>query len=339
MANTNVPDTGNQPQAPQQLPALGPTPTVEPTETDPTGTATSSGKTNSKFDFQMPETPDNSQTIQDRWNAANEMRPDIKPTDIDNVGYYDRTYLTDLATQQIEAARQQYNQQIDRTMDTQAADLNRAIADAQGQFQTQQGQIAANEQRALDNAALYAEARGDKGGLGLAQYNSIQNTAAQNKLAVSQAQTKLATDTARQISDLRAQGEFDKADKMLELTQTYLSELRAIEEYAASYNLNVDQINTAIAEWEAEFNRASEQYLASWEQAMMEYTGGFANGMTTYQAQQQTLETQAQLALSLIQSGINPDKLSESQLAALAQVYGMSREEIIAVYKKYKKKK
>ena len=35
-----------------------------------------------------------------------------------------------------------------------------------------------------------------------------QNNAAQNRLAVNQAQTKLATDTARQVEDLRAQGEF-----------------------------------------------------------------------------------------------------------------------------------
>lgn len=63
--------------------------------------------------------------------------------------------MVDMATQQVELARQQYNQQIDQSMDTNAADLNRALADAQGQFQTQQNQIAANEMNALDNAALY----------------------------------------------------------------------------------------------------------------------------------------------------------------------------------------
>ena len=136
-----------------------------------------------------------------------ELNPSYEEKTIDRVQKYDKQPMVDMATQQIELARQQYNQQINQSMDTNAADLNRAIADAQGQFQTQQNQITANEMNALDNAALYAEARGDKGGIGYAQYNNIQNTAAQNRQAVSQAQTKLATDTARQIADLRAKGE------------------------------------------------------------------------------------------------------------------------------------
>ena len=45
-----------------------------------------------------------------------------------------------------------------------------------------------------------------------------------------QAQTKLSTDTARQIADLRAQGEFEKADALLELNQTYLSKLMEIQQ-------------------------------------------------------------------------------------------------------------
>lgn len=335
---------------PYQPPAPGGDPTTDPPTTDPPpggggggggggGSRGGGGKKPENFTFRMPSTPSDASLIRGRWDAAERMRPDIDEANIDRINYYDRTYLTDLATQQIEAARQQYNNQINQAMDTQAAGLNRALADAQGQFRNQQNQVAANEQQAMNNAALYAQARGDQGGIGLAQYNSIQNTAAKNKLAVSQAQTKLATDTARQISDLRAQGEFEKADKMLELTQTYLSELRQIEEYAANYNLSVDQMNTAIAEWEAEFNRSTAQYMASWEQAMMQYTGGFADGTTTYQAQQETQQAQAQLAMSLIQSGVNPNKLSSTQLAALQQVYGMSRSQIIALYKQSKKKK
>ena len=273
-----------------------------------------------------------------RRAAVEGIAPDTDPASLDRVNYYDRQYLTDLATEQIEAARQQYNNQIDRSMDTQAAQLNRALTDAQGQFQVQQNQIAANEQNALDNAALYAEARGDRGGIGQAQYNSIQNTAAQNRLAVSQAQTKLATDTARQISDLRAQGEFERADKMLELTQTYLSELRAIEQYAANYNLSVDQMNTAIAEWEADFNRATEQYAANFELSLANLTGAFADGTPTYQASQDMLNAQASLALSMIQAGVKPTRLSSSQLAALAQAYGMDQTAINALYLRAKKK-
>lgn len=255
------------------------------------------------------------------------------PAAIDRVNYYDKQPLVDYMTGEIDAARQQYNNQINNAMDTQARDLNRALADAQGQFQTQQNQVDAAEMQALDNAALYAEARGDKGGIGQAQYNSIQNNAARNKLAVSQAQTKLATDTARQISDLRAQGEFERADKMLQLTQQYLSELRQIEQYAANYNLNVDQINTAISEWEYEYNQAAKQFAVNTELSLAELTGAFSNGMSTYKARQATQAATAELALSLIQAGVKPTQLSPTQLGALADYYGMSQTAINALYK------
>ena len=263
-----------------------------------------------------------------------ELNPSYEEKTIDRVQKYDKQPMVDMATQQIELARQQYNQQINQSMDTNAADLNRAIADAQGQFQTQQNQITANEMNALDNAALYAEARGDKGGIGYAQYNNIQNTAAQNRQAVSQAQTKLATDTARQIADLRAKGEFDKADKALELAQTYLSELRQIEEYAANYNLSVDQINTAISEWEAEFNNANRQFADNYELTLAQLTGKFSNGMSTKDALDTLNQNTAKIALSMLEAGVEPTKLSPKQLAALAEVYGMDQSSINNYFKK-----
>ena len=281
---------------------------------------------NTKLDIPEP-TPD------DPAKRA-ELNPSYEEKTIDRVQKYNKQPMVDMATQQIELARQQYNQQINQSMDTNAADLNRAIADAHGQFQTQQNQITANEMNALDNAALYAEARGDKGGIGYAQYNNIQNTAAQNRQAVSQAQTKLATDTARQISDLRAKGEFDKADKALELAQTYLSELRQIEEYAANYNLSVDQINTAISEWEAEFNNANRQFADNYELTLAQLTGKFGNGMSTKDALDTLNQNTAKIALSMLDAGVEPTKLSPKQLAALAEVYGMDQRSINNYFKK-----
>lgn len=285
----------------------------------------------------IPETDEAAQ-LEQRQQLSAEINPEAEPAEIDRVNKYDKTPLEENLNQQIEAARQQYNNQVDNAMDTQARDLNRALADAQGQFQTQQNQVTANEMNALDNAALYAEARGDRGGIGQAQYNSIQNTAAQNRLAVSQAQTKLATDTARQISDLRAQGEFERADKMLALTQQYLSELRQIEEYAANYNLNVDQINTAISEWEYNYDQAARQFATNTELSLAQLTGTFANGVSTYEASQTLLANTAQLALSLIQAGVKPTRLSADQLSALAEYYGMDQTSINAYYKKANKK-
>lgn len=262
-----------------------------------------------------------------------ELNPEWEKAQIDRVNYYDKQPLVDLMNQEIDAARAQYNNQIDNSMDTAARDLNRALADAQNAFQTQQNQITAEEMQAQDNAALYAEARGDKGGIGQAQYNSIQNTAAQNRLQVRNAQTKLATDTARQISDLRAQGEFERADRMLELTQKYLSELRQIEEYAANYNLSVDQINTAIAEWEYNYNQAAQQFATNTELSLAQLTGAFNNGTPTYAAKRETDKSLADLALNLIQAGVRPDQLTSAQLGALAEVYGMGQTGINQFYK------
>ena len=121
------------------------------------------------------------------------------------------------------------------------------------QFQTQQNQVDINEARALDNQALYAEARGDRGGIGQAQYAQIQATAMTNRRAINTARTQLSTDTARQITDLRAQGEFEKADALLELTQNYLTQLIDLEKWGAEFNLDVDKFNTQIRQWQAEY--------------------------------------------------------------------------------------
>ena len=320
--NGNKGNTGNTGDKGDNDPPKDP----EPPKGGYTPPAVPSYDENTKLD--IPE-----QTPVDPAKRA-ELNPSYEEKTIDRVQKYDKQPMVDMATQQIELARQQYNQQINQSMDTNAADLNRAIADAQGQFQTQQNQITANEMNALDNAALYAEARGDKGGIGYAQYNNIQNTAAQNRQAVSQAQTKLATDTARQISDLRAKGEFDKADKALELAQTYLSELRQIEEYAANYNLSVDQINTAISEWEAEFNNANRQFADNYELTLAQLTGKFSNGMSTKDALDTLNQNTAKIALSMLEAGVEPTKLSPKQLAALAEVYGMDQSSINNYFKK-----
>lgn len=280
---------------------------------------------NTKLNIKTAD-PADQQRLREALSA--ELNPEVDPAHVDRVDYFDKQPLIDNLTQEIEAARQQTNTAIDRNVDTQALALQRALAEAQGQFQTQQNQVTAQEMNALDNAALYAEARGDKGGIGQAQYNAIQNTAAQNRFNIQQAQTKAATDMAQQISDLRAQGEFERADKMLAVTQQYLQELRQIETFAAEFNLNVDQLNTAISEWEQEFDQNVRQYRTSTEMSLAQLTGKFSNGTPTYEAQQTALETTAQLALSLLQAGVKPTQLSPVQLSALAEYYGMNQSSI-----------
>jgi hypothetical protein len=229
-----------------------------------------------------------------------------------------------MLNQGYDLARQQYNLGIDNAMNQQALDLNRALSDAQRMYQTQRNQVAADERNALDNAALYAEARGDKGGIGQAQYTSIQNAAAQNRLAVSQAQTQLATDTYRQIADLRAQGEFQRADKMLELAQAHLAELRQIQQYAQQYNLSKEQLDQALADWKAAYQNATAQYTNSMNAADAALTGAYISGSSLAQGAQSTSKALADLAIGLLQQGVSMSQLSPAQRSALAETYGMT---------------
>lgn len=234
------------------------------------------------------------------------------------------------------AAQEQAKAQADYAVEKGVTDLQRAEEDARQQFQTERNQIAAAQAKASDNQALYNERRGDRGGIGAAQYDSIANTAAQNQLAVNQAQVKLSTDTARQIADLRAQGEFEKADKLLQLSQTYLQQLINIQQWASEFNLSVDQFNKQLEQWNNEFelkvadligNYRGASTLAaqqldlqrqqtSFDNAYKEASlTGIYNGQPTLQAQAQYAEA----AIALAQAGIMP---SESQLQALYELYG-----------------
>ena len=174
--------------------------------------------------------------------------PNVEP--IDHISTEEQETLL---SQKTEAEQEQQTAIIDHATEQGITELQRAEEDAQEQFQTQRDQIDREEAKALDNQALYAEARGDRGGIGQAQYGAVQNTAAQNRLAVSRAQTKLATDTARQIADLRAEGEFKKADALLTLTQQHLSMLMELKTWAAETNLDVDMFNASLRQWEADF--------------------------------------------------------------------------------------
>ena len=193
-------------------------------------------------------------------------------------------------------------------------ELMRNVEDAKKAFQTQRNQVNADEARALDNQVLYAEARGDRGGIGQAQYGAIQNTAAVNRLAVNQAETKLQTDTNRQIADLRAQGEFTKADKLLQIAQNYQSQLMNLEMWASEQNLSVQEFNAGLVQWQAEYQRSVAQLLADTELSAANMTGAFSTGQRTYQARQADREMLANAAASLVQAGVAP---TTEQLNAL----------------------
>lgn len=172
----------------------------------------------------------------------------------------DTSGLKSMLDQWQRSAISQSNNKIDYTVQKAVADLQRALEDAQPQFQSQAASIAVDERQGMDNSALYSELRGDRGGIGQSQYNEIQATAARNRQAVQQAQVKLSTDTARQIEDLRAQGEFEKADAALQVSQTYLSKLTELEQWAAEYNLSADQFEAGLQQWQADYALSMAQF-------------------------------------------------------------------------------
>ena len=193
-------------------------------------------------------------------------------------------------------------------------ELNRNLQDAKGKFQTQRDQVDADEARALDNQVLYAEARGDRGGIGKAQYGGIQNTAANNRAAVNSAEVKLTNDTNRQIADLRAKGEFEKADKVLEISNKYLTELQNLEKWAKEKNVGVQEFNAKLSEWQNEYALDVSKYLTDTELKAADLAGAFPNGAATADYRNAVNNRYANAAKAMMSAGIVP---SAEQLSAL----------------------
>ena len=215
---------------------------------------------------------------------------------------------------------------VDRAVRQGVNELAQAERDAAEQFQTQQNQIDIDEARAKDNQALYAEVRGDRGGIGAAQYDSIMNTAARNRQAVNSARTRLASDTAREMAQLRAQGEFEKADALLGVTQQYLAQLMSLERWGMQYDLSVDQFNARLAQWLAAYRMqlrqldiSQSQWQQQWEFGQRQYADSQA---------EKERQIRAGAAQTILGAGVMP---SESQLAALGLTRQQARDYLTAV--------
>ena len=208
------------------------------------------------------------------------------------------------------AAQAQAERQIDYATAQGVAALERAREDAAAQYQTQRDQAAKYGRNAMDNAALYAELRGDRGGIGLAQYNAVQNAAEENRLAVDAAQIKMATDTDRQIADLRTQGEFAKANQVLEISQAYLQQLMSLEQWAAEYNLSAAKFQETVRQWEQEFALSVGQVTGSYQ------------GQTTLAAKKYSDSLLAESGSALLSAGVMPNS---EQLAAMGLTQAQAR--------------
>jgi hypothetical protein len=143
--------------------------------------------------------------------------------------------------------------------------LLRARREAEDRYAEQRRQAAYDERQGLDNSALYAELRGDDGGVGRAQYDAVQAEAAGRRQTIADAQTRLAYDTQEKIASLRAEGEYKKADRLLALTQTYLKELSDMQKWAAEYNLSQQKLAQSVREWQSEFALKKANLMGSYE--------------------------------------------------------------------------
>lgn len=221
-------------------------------------------------------------------------------------------------------------------------ELQRAQEKTNQQLQEQRNQAAIQGANARDNQALYAEARGDRGGIGAAQYDAVMNNTAQIQASINQQQTTVANDTARQIADLRAKGEYEKADALLELSQQYLSQLMSWQQWALSYNMDVAQFNRQI-EQDAQnyaFKVASltgyyngmptldyQQYLndQAWKERQWDYNVAADEWDRQYKLQQYQDEQTEQLAkvgMSLLSEYGSLDAVPENARAAMQAYYG-----------------
>lgn len=223
-----------------------------------------------------------------------------------------------------ESAAAQSDSRIDAAVQQAVTNLQQTLEDAQPKFREQAESIAWDERQAMDNSALYAELRGDRGGIGRAQYDAIQNTAAVNRNAVRAAQNQLATDTGRQIAALRAEGEFEKADAALDLTQQYLEKLVALEQWGAEFGLDTAQFQAELMQWEKEYQLALQKLQLSREQWNAEM--GLKEQQFHYSVQSETNGQLAQMGKALLGAGVMP---TGEQLAAMGMTASQATEQLI----------
>lgn len=273
-----------------------------------------------KKDKTPPKTETPEEALRRSWSRAAESTKriagdaELPEAKLPRIGHVDEETQRRMLEQINAAAGEQAEKRIDYATGQAVSELERAEEDAAAKFQTQRNRISAEELRALDDQALYAEARGDRGGIGQAQYGAVRNAAAVNRMAVDREQMKLSTDTARQIADLRAKGEFEKADKLLELTQSHLSELMTLKRWAEETNMSADEFNAKLAQWEADFALAAKKYRTDTELAVGKLTGALSDGTLTLEGLEAHREQLVKAGEAMMAAGLVP---TEAQLEAM----------------------
>ena len=118
------------------------------------------------------------------------------------------------------------------------------------------------------------------------------------------------------MAALRAQGEYEKADKVLSLTQEYLGKLTELQKWAAEYDLSAAKFTESVNQWQQEYAQ---------KQSQLEEENSRQAAKLDYDTRQNNLR---QTGKFLLEGGILP---SESQLSALGMTEQQARAYMAAV--------
>lgn len=219
------------------------------------------------------------------------------------------TAATDITAGYADAEKQMISS-VNAATNAAVAEVENSVAEADERFQTQRDGVALDEAQAADNSALYSQLRGDNGGVGKAQYDSIRNTAAVNRAEINRAQTAFARDAAVEIAALQAKGEYEKADKLLDIAQERLSALTKLAQWQAEFNAEREEFDEKLRQWQAEY-----------ELAAAKVTGIAPNGAPTADSKAKL----AALGEAMLKKGLMP---SAAQLTAMGMTAAQAREYI-----------
>lgn len=233
----------------------------------------------------------------------------------------DNPYVTaDSIKSLYEQMQKQSDASTDYAVNQAVTELERAQEDAQKGFRDQRNQVNIDEAQARNNQVLYAAARGDRGGITARQYDSISNTAAKNRQAIAEQQQKLATDTSRQIADLRAQGEFEKANNLLQITQQKMAQLFELQQYEDQQAYNEKQLEMSEAQLTGIYN-GKPTYEAEWNQKQWDYNTQKDSKAWAYDVAMQSI----QLGVMPTNDVLNAAGLNYDTAKQMAAIYKSAR--------------
>jgi hypothetical protein len=170
----------------------------------------------------------------------------------------------DSITQQYENYAKQQQNSIDYTTNKNINSAVRDYEDAVSDYRTNTQDLSTSMYQNMDNQALVSRANGQYGGMATASVGAVQSDYQAQRQALAREQQKLATDTLREVEDLRAQGEFDKADALLAANQ---QKFQALYEDA----VRVDENQYSNNQWQTTLDREDAEIQRQQEQSDKEY--------------------------------------------------------------------